>query len=51
MKIGIVNMGEMLTNVSPTVKALKKNQTKTQQNWEGEVQALSEWIAQQILFV
>lgn len=29
MKIGIVNMGEMLTNVSPTVKALKKKPNKS----------------------
>lgn len=43
MKIRNVNVGKTVTKVSPTVKAFKKRQ--------GEVQTLSEWIAQQILFV
>lgn len=38
MKIRNVNVGEKVTKVSPTVKALKKK-------GEGEVRTLSEWIA------
>lgn len=39
-------MGEMVTKVPPTVEALKKKQNK-----QGGGSALSEWIAQQILFM
>lgn len=44
MKIRNVYMGEMVTKVSPTLKSLKLSKSR-----EGEVEALSEWIAQQYI--